>query len=339
MNPPSLHPDILAAAELLAAGGPAGNEPADSGPTRSGPASSGPTSSGPGPRAEDEKALADHLYPWYLNPTELEAPNGPLRPFELDLPAALRAAHCDSTRFEGGWRAERVSTWGRVVARKGELERFLDRSEYLVPSRPGLRAQPGDALVASSYWSWVDEATGFWHARRHAWPPEGADRLVRIYWNVSPEAAPRLLHELSAVLADAPTASYMVKTPARPEHSGRADAFVLYLGPLGFGDLETGIRDLAGRLSGTLRPAAPRFTLPLGVGVALAEGDITGESFGEARCRLVARAFLETPDEKRRSATALAAAIAATFVAAGLDPHQPHLEPHALPNPEASDAG
>lgn len=306
-----IHADLEAAAEALATGG-------------------------LGAIPEDEATLVELLYSWYLHATELEPNTGSLQPVEIDLPATLRAAHRDTTIFEGGWRAEKVSTWGRVVAKKGSLTRVLDRSEYHVPGRPGLRAQPGDRLVVSRYWGWVDEESGFWHARRgESWPPTGADRLVRLYWNAGPAAVPALLHELSALMAMAPEASYMMKTPARPEHSGRADAFVLYLGPGDFAALEPAFRALAGRLAGSLRPATPRFAMRLAAGVAMAEGHLAGDSFGEARCRLIARTFLNLAGTGRVPgplAATLAEGIAATFTAAGLDPNRPHLEPGSTEN-------
>ena len=71
----------------------------------------------------------------------------------------------------------------------------------------------------------------------------------------------------------------------------------------------------------------------------MAEWDIGGESFGETRCRVVARAYLatradlesqvsiKTAADGRQLEATLAASIAAAFKAAGLDPDRPHLEP------------
>ena len=97
----------------------------------------------------DVEALTEALYRWYLNPTPLPAPIGPLQPFELSLPAALRAAPAASTSNEGGWRAESVSR-SRALAHRGDLTRVLERRQYRVPVRPELRAEPGDALLVSA---------------------------------------------------------------------------------------------------------------------------------------------------------------------------------------------
>jgi len=277
---------------------------------------------------EDElEALADSLYGWYLNVSPLPEPSGPLLPYELDLPAVLRVAHVNSTSFEGGWRAETVSTWGRAVAHKGEISRVLDRCEYTVPARRGLRAQPNDALVVSHCWDWIDEETGFWHLRKGAWPPPGADRLVRTYWNCVPAETPSVLKELTSVLGAARDLSYVVKTPSQAAHNGRSDALVLYLGPSGFATVEGDLRSLASFLSRSLRPRTPRMALAISPCVAVAEGSLEGASFGQSRCRIIAGAFVAAEAEERRSEARLTELITAAFVTAGLDPRRPDLEP------------
>lgn len=297
------HPDIYAAAEALTSG------------------------SLELPLPDSEAALAECLYPWYLNPTPIAAPSGHLQPWELDLAASLRASHADALRFEGGWRAETVSNWGRSVVERDGLTRVVNRSDYLVPARPGLRAEPGDAVMASGAWEYVDDETGFWHARRGVWPPKGADRLIRLYWNSDPANVTRLFHELTKLFAEFPSASYMVKTPANPDHNGRSDAFVMYLGPDEFATLEEGLEIVAATLENELRSAAPRFTLPLAKGLALAEGDLNGDSFGETRCRMVSEAYFSAAPTTRQSASLLSQCIATCFESAGLDPEQPHLLP------------
>jgi hypothetical protein len=300
-----IHPDIVGAAEHLA-----GSEPASI--------------------PSDEAGLTEFLYIWYLNCTPLPEPCGPLLPIEINLPAAMRSAHAEATLFEGGWRAKTVSTWGRVVAKKGPDTRMLERADYTVPARPGLRAEPGDSLVVSRCWDWVDEEVGFWHLRRGAWPPEGADRLVRLYWNCTPADAPHVLHALTMELRRFPLVSSMMKTPLAPAHNGRADAFVLYLGTEGFSALEASLLKTAEDLQPHLRSAIPRLTFRFAPGVGLTEGALDGDSHGETRSRLIARTFLAAGPETRRSPDRLAAAIAAAFLAADLDPGRPYLEPGAV---------
>lgn len=279
------------------------------------------------PDAEDRDLLTELLYSWFLNRSPLPPAGGFPFPAEVSLPSALRAAHVGTSVFEGGWRTKRVSTWGRVVASKGDRIRVLDRAEYLVPRRRGSRPLPNDALLVTRCWTWVDPETGFWHARTGEWPPPRAERLVRIYLNVSAREAPPVVHHLSSVLASSRSACTMMKTPAHPDHGGRSDALVLYLGSDTFAALEEKLRTVLRTLSAHLRTSTPRFTKALGPGVALAEGNLDGDSFGQARCNIVADAFAGADPCDRRSPERMVDAIEAAFAAAGLDPGRPHLEP------------
>lgn len=275
------------------------------------------------PATAPPEALVEALYAWYLNSTPLPEAEGPLSPWEVSLPSALRAAHAGTACFEGGWRAESVSSRGRAVASRRGLTRVLDRAEYVVPARPGLPACPGDALLVSGCWDWVDDHAGFWHARRGVWPPAGADRLVRVYFNSAPASAPTVIRRVTELTEEAGDLSYTVKTPAASNHGGRADAVVLYLGPAGFAGYRERLVRLGAALADHLRPSIPRFTLGLSAGVAMSEGPLSGESFGLTRCQLIARAAGGPAGDAP-------ARVEAIFSAAGLDAERPYLEPGGL---------
>lgn len=303
--PGCLHPDLVAVAAVLAAGSPSLTD-----------------------AGEDVDAVATALYPWYLNATPLPEPVGELRPADVDLPAALNAAHAGAAVFRGGWRVTQVLGGGTVVATQktspaGSSPRVLGRAQYVVAGRPGAAAREGDALLASSAWTWVDPDTGFWHTRWGAWPPPDQDRLVRTYLNVAPSDAPRALAALTAVLTPWPDVPFQAKTPAATDHGGRADALVLYLGGEDAGRLDSALRHAVGGLVGILRPLVPRFTRVVAPGVGQADGPVTGDSFGEQRCRLAARAWLALPAHLRAVRPELEQMIARQLTAAGLDPSRP----------------
>lgn len=276
---------------------------------------------------DDAASLADRLYAWYLNPVPLPAPVGPLLPYEVSLAAVLRAAHSAAVRFEGGWRADSVSNRGRAVAKKGDLSRIVERGEYAVAGRTGRSAEPGDALLVCSRWDWLDEDTGYWHARRGEWPPRGADRLVRTYWNCPPRTVASLVAEITRVFDAAAGVPYMLKTAAMAEHGGRADALVLYTGPDGFATVEDGLRRIASLAALQLRPETPRMTLRLGAGVGLAEGRIDGDSFGQVRCGIVADVVGSQPRSRQSDSKAVQWALEEVLRERGLDPERPYLEP------------
>ncbi|MCL1588001.1 MAG: T3SS effector HopA1 family protein [Actinomycetia bacterium] len=274
-----------------------------------------------------EAPLDEALYAWYLNRSGPTTQGGLVLAYELSLPDALRAAHAGSIQFVGGSKAESVSTWGRVVTTSGPLQRMLERSEYVVPSRPGLRAEPGDSIAVSQCWDWVDEDRGFWYTRRGDWPPPQADRLVRVYWNCAPSVAPTIVGQLTAVLAANPEHSYTIKTIVSQQHGGRADALVLYLAPDGYAALEGFIVDTAAGLADQMRNSTPKCAAVLSSGLAVAEGPIGGESFGQSRAALIAAAHNDADSGCDSRLEAIVAGLEDVFEMAGLDAQRPYLEP------------
>ena len=263
-------------------------------------------------------ALADALYAsWYLQAGGDAAPTGPLHPVELDAVAALRAAHAGSERFENGWRAVRVSTHGRVEAVRGGRSRLADRADYVVPARPGLRAEPGDDLALHAREDALEG--GFWMTFLGDWETAAQAVLTRLYWRVSAPAAPALVRGLTALLLDA-GANAALKAPLRADGFGRADAVVAYLEPAAFSALADRLAAVAADLGDGLRDPAPRLARRLAPGVAAAEGRAGAESFGQSRCRLIAEALAAPGGDPLDR-------IRARFATAGLDPERPHLEP------------
>ncbi|GII96129.1 T3SS effector HopA1 family protein [Sinosporangium siamense] len=273
----------------------------------------------------DQEDLERTLYSWYLTAIPLPPRPASSSPLDVNPGGALDAAHADSTRFVGGWRAESTTPRGGVVASNGELRRHLPRSGYTVPARPGLPARPGDALLARAAWTWHDTDRGFWHTRRGIWPPKGADRLTRTYLNVSFDGAPRVIALLTRLLAEHPHIAYQIKLPLSAGHSGRADAVVLYLGAPDAADLDADLRAVAAALTGVLRPPRPRFTHALAPGIGQAEGPLDGASFGQTRCGLLAQTWRAMPSRARHDPPAVTRAITTGFTSAGIDPARPYL--------------
>ena len=209
-----------------------------------------------GAGAPPADALAAALYEhWYLQMSALPAPPGPLRPIELDVVAALRAAHAGSDRYEPGWRARRVSTHGRAEVARGDRTRVVDRGDYVVPDRPGLRAEPGDELTVAALRGHagrrlLGDVPGRLGARRHRGGDAGCTGGCRRTRHPrSCARSPTLLLDEGAACA--------LKAPTHAAGFARADAVVTYLRPPTFSALSAqlaGDRGRAGRRAA--RPAA-----------------------------------------------------------------------------------
>lgn len=127
---------------------------------------------------------------------------------------------------------------------------------------------------------------------------------VRVYWNVASSGAAALVRVVSSRLNEA-LVPYELKVVDHPLRFERCDAAVLYVDAEAFGAVRAMLPDIVAALAGRLRPDVPAFTLEFAPGVALAESDDAGGSFGARRCALLADAIvrahehgLTTPDER-----------------------------------------
>ena len=274
----------------------------------------------------DAVALSAWLYGgWYLNLRAPAVEHGPPIAEEIDLVAALDAAHAASVRFEDGWIADRVSSTGRVEGVYGTRRRLLGPGQYVVFGRGGASAEPGDRLRVQGSLASVEH--GFWVAR--TWPfvehPE-AD-LTRIYVNARLRACGAAVGLLTGALEETRT-PYGLKVNLQLRQAQRADAVVVYVPRDRFGSVRPQLARVAAALSaaGYLVPATPRLTAWLHPGIAAADGRAGGESFGQERCAVIASALVGVRGE-RATADAVTTRSFTALREAGLDPSRPWLAP------------
>ena len=234
--------------------------------------------------------------------------------------ATLRAANRGRGFSEEGWRV--------VGSRDGGLIVRKDRISLL--------ARAGD-LARRSDDGWV--TVRFPNERPYAYPdyylaigdggpppPSGAASMVRIYFNVSPSGATRLLSAVTSTMG-ATLGRFAMKLLNHPQSYGRPDAAVAYV-----------LRDDMGRalslLGGVLREtgphleeAVPAFTLRLCRGVGLAEdpaGEGTRMSFGQHRAFVVATGLARALEDGAADAEARLHFIVRELEAADIDPAHPY---------------
>jgi hypothetical protein len=114
---------------------------------------------------------------------------------------------------------------------------------------------------------------------------------ARIYWNVSPRGAERLMAVLTRDFNRA-AISFQLKVLAEPLRFDRCDTAVLYFPR----DEIARVVPAAGRVHSALRPwlkaRVSHLVKPLAPGVGLAEDPGDGSSFGEHRTRILARLLI-----------------------------------------------
>ena len=271
--------------------------------------------------ADRANNLATELYQWYVNVTDpLPEQRRRLTAIDLTPATALNAAHAGARQFESGWTVvERSGLFAcRAIHRDG-YERWLQPGQFRT-NGPATELAVGDSIRVERAWTWVEPDTGFWLTRNGPWTPPGADELARLYINSTPRQTLDVIHNVTGQLLRSGT-SFVMKTSAVPQPTGRADALILYMGMPDWELHRNEIVDIAAARPAPHRPAVPRFAETLAPGVAWGAGRIDGESFGKLRCDTIAAAVNEHPGA---DLDALVDIVTDALLDARVDPAAPH---------------
>ena len=265
------------------------------------------------------RQLAQYLYAtWYVGHQRPPAKTNDLAP---SISAACRAAHFDSRRWDAGGVVTAVFPDGSIATRRGTESRFLHRGDYA-------SANPSDCLPAIGQSvlcvSRIDQVSnGYWSTWSPAWA-SFTGRLVRLYWNITPAAAPTLVRELTRSLEQ--QSPYALKVPLHETLFNRPDAVVLYVPAEMFARAPRAFRRIQALVDKAMRADTPKLTCRLGRGLAAAENpQYAHESFGQKRCRLIASAAYRLPPGATEDEAL--SAVSDTFAAAGIPIDRPWLEP------------
>jgi hypothetical protein len=328
----TLHDDLLAAldaAEVTSATGyTIQGEARDVSATAATPGETVPV-----PAADDEPAfltaLEGELYArFYTRPTTADGRAVGDYLARRDLLSALSAANTGRGTWEPGWKLDHIDEDGRVAVAKDGLTFWVEPSGLRAHSAP---IRPGEfcrVLVAKELRSLMP---GFYVAIGDGDPDDprvAPEPLVRFYWHLRPEAAVPYIAAVTGAL-NACGVPFRTKVLSDPGAYLRADAGVLYLGRRDFRKIGDAIAQIHRTIASGLRPEVPRFTKRLAAGLGLAEDPSNDLSFGQHRCRLVARAAWRSFARNDAGLGRRSEALADEFRAAGLDPTRPYLEPHS----------
>jgi hypothetical protein len=237
---------------------------------------------------------------------------------------ALGAANRGRDRWDAGWSAHAILPAGQVIAAKGTMLRTLWPGEYVFPAGRGMGAVAGAEVTAfSPKESWTLQP-GYYYALGAITDEQDDRDLVRVYWNVSADGAPRLVELLTGALTryELP---YRLKCQAHPAAFARDDAAVLFVTRRHFRLVAEIAAAVLPELRDRLRERTPLFTKRLAPGVAAAEDPGGGDSFGTHRCALVAEGLWRAFESGESSDGGRLAAIQRAFADRGLDPARPHL--------------
>jgi hypothetical protein len=268
-----------------------------------------------------ESDLYAHLY---TRPTSSQGTADLLA--QRDFVAALSAANCGHGAWEPHWLIGEVDEDGRIAVTKDGLTFWVPPTRL----RPrGERAIPGEFCRVHIAKEIRGLMPGFYLAIGDSDEDDRRDDVeppLRLYWHLTAGAAAGYMAAVTTHLNSA-AVPFRTKVLNDPAAYRRADAGVVYFSRRHFDKVHDAVGAIFEAIHGGLRPEVPLFTKRLAPGLGLAEDPGNGLSFGQHRCRLVARALWSAFERRESGRHARAAVIADTFADAGLQPICPYLEP------------
>lgn len=209
-----------------------------------------------------------------------------------DLLPVLAAANQSRAVWDEGWKIDQLLDGGRILARKSGAARSFLPGEYLTRRGMGSGAAAGAAVSILAAPSCIDLQPAYYYAFSETVSDfEDGERMVRFFWNVSREGAPRLLESVTREF-NRFQIPFRFKCGRRASEYPRRDAAVLYLHAAYYPIAALVVEGIHAEVQPWLAAGTPLFTKRLTDGLAFAEDP--GESFGENRMRILAVAMCRT---------------------------------------------
>lgn len=233
--------------------------------------------------------------------------------------------------WDPGWKVvSREESYAFVS--NGALMVLVEDFDRLAPAT----AQPEDPVHLLLPCARPQLTAGFFYMIGPAGPLQRDEPTVRLYMNLTPEAAPEVAGALLRGLA-ATGCRFEAKFANDPRRYSRLETGVLYIGAADAAKAVPVLRALAEQAPGAWREGTPLFAHPLGRGLAAAENPTSRdgqpmESFGQHRCRLMAQGVLAALAAQADPGRWLDH-VAAAFAAEGVSLETPYvqtLEPAAI---------
>jgi hypothetical protein len=274
-----------------------------------------------GPEQDPEVALGALIYQHcYLRPSPRRSAQTTAwgdREFE----SALAQPNIGSITWEHGWSWHSATDGGLTVSRAGV--RFRVTPEEVRPFPP----VPGQACSVRVPAERRNLMPGYYLlAGNEEWDlePSADGGITRVYWHLRSAGGPALVPLLARCL-NAAAVPFRLKVPTSPAAYTRADAGVLYLPMNRYAAAQDAVRTVHAAMRDHLRDEVPLFTKRLAPGLGLAEDPGNGLSFGQHRCRLVARGLWAAHQIGEQGPEDRLRAIVGAFRAEGLDAEHPYL--------------
>jgi len=237
---------------------------------------------------------------------------------------ALSAANTGQGSREEGWQVRAVQD-GQVVVERHQLRLWVAAAEVVTAG--GSRPEAGGMVSVRLPKELLKLSPGFYMALGdEGLPCHDAEPLVRFYWNLESDTAPRLVRELTGRLNQA-RIPFRLKVVNDHRRYTRCDAGVLYVPRRHYPTVVAVVRTVHGAVRDGLAPQTPALTKQLAPGLGLAEEPPGGDSFGTHRCGLLADGIIRAHEQGRRSLADRMQVIADRLEEDGISLDAPFLNP------------
>ena len=280
-------------------------------------------------------ALTADLYDrLYTRPSEPGGPRATPWVVHRDFMATLSAANTGRGTWDPDWTVRQVADSGEVVVGRHDLEIWAARRDVRTASG---RISPGEVcrlrvpaemryLMKGFFYVFGDAAKGHDGAKSTSDADTETEPQWRFYWHLTSDAAATFVTATTSIL-NARSVPFHLKVLREPDKYLRADAGVLYLARRHALELDDALREIHETLAADLRPETPLLTHRLAKGLALVEAPPASSSYGQHRCRLIARALWQSFASGCVDRGHRLRSLATAFQQEGLDPRHPYLAP------------
>jgi hypothetical protein len=249
------------------------------------------------------------------------------QPSDAVFQSQLSAANQSQNHWDPAWEVYQLGQNGSVHVKKGDRYRMVMAGQYAYAGSPGGLTPIGarvDLLVLREF---PNLQPGFYFAFGETIASDFDDaQLGRLYFNCRPEGVCWLLEFLSGELNRCQIPfRFKCLNQAAGYQLQRNDAAVLYLAKRHLGPALSLLAERRTELSSRIHSSVPLFAKEMLPGMGAADDPGTGESFGQARMRLVSRAIVEAWYSGKTNGAARLEAVNQQFQDVGLALDRPHV--------------
>ena len=238
---------------------------------------------------------------------------------------SLSAANSSKDRWEEGWQVQQFLPSGQVYAQKGAMTRAFWPGEFITRAGHGMAPQPGTPIAVFFPRESRSMQPGFYFAfGENPAAMEDEFPTVRYYWNLNRAGAAPLVRSLTASL-NKYQVPFRFKVVNHPNLLNRSDTALLYVGRRYYRIAAEIALETRSQVAAGLDDDVPLFTLPLAKGLAFAEDPGNQESFGMARCRLLAEGLWHAFSEGQSTTEDRVERVRRHFAAVGTSLERPYL--------------